>query len=99
MPVAWANGGSWTSFDGSKAELNHPKTIEMYEHYQNMINIGCVPKNVSSWGWGDKQDGFLAGDIGMIGTGNFMINVVKDVSKIKELEEKVFKGDNKNSNN
>ena len=78
MPVAWANGGSWTSFDGSKAELNHPKTIEMYEHYQNMINIGCVPKNVSSWGWGDKQDGFLAGDIGMIGTGNFMINVVKD---------------------
>ena len=69
MPVAWANGGSWTSFDGSKAELNHPKTIEMYEHYQNLINIGCVPKNVSSWGWGDKQDGFLAGDIGMIGTG------------------------------
>ena len=28
-----------------------------------------------------------------------MINVVKDGSQVKELEKKVFKGDNKNSNN
>jgi len=37
-----------------------------------------VPENVDVWDWPDKQDGFLAGDIAMIGTGNFMINVVKD---------------------
>ena len=43
-----------------------------------MQNIGCVPENVAVWDWPDKQDGFLAGDIAMIGTGNFMINVVGD---------------------
>ena len=78
MPMGWANGGSWVSDDGKTAELNHPKTVEWYEHYVNMQNIGCVPENVAVWDWPDKQDGFLAGDIAMIGTGNFMINVVGD---------------------
>ncbi len=78
MPMGWANGGSWVSKDGSKAEINHPKTREWFAHYVEMINMGCVPKNVSSWQWGDKQDAFLAGDVAMIGTGNFMINLVKE---------------------
>jgi multiple sugar transport system substrate-binding protein len=61
-----------------KMEINHPKNREAYAHYLKMLNMGCVPKNVAAWDWPDKQDGFLAGDIAMIGTGNFMINVVKD---------------------
>jgi ABC-type glycerol-3-phosphate transport system substrate-binding protein len=56
MPVAWANGGSWVSKDGKTAELNHPKTAEWFTHYQNLINIGCFPDNVSVWDWPDKQD-------------------------------------------
>ena len=43
-----------------------------------MVDAGCVPENIAVWDWGDKQDGFLAGDIGMIGTGNFLMGVVKD---------------------
>lgn len=82
LPVAWANGGSFVSADGKTAELNHPKNIEAFEHYQSMMNIGCTPENVASWGWGDKQDGFLAGDIGMIGTGHFLVHVVKDYPDI-----------------
>lgn len=78
LPVAWANGGSWISADGKTAELNHPKTREMFEHYVQMMNMGCIPKNVGSWQWGDKQDAYLAGDVGMIGTGNFMVSTVKE---------------------
>ncbi len=78
QPMAWANGGSWISKDGKKMEINHPKNREAYAHYLKMLDMGCVPKNVAAWDWPDKQDGFLAGDVAMIGTGNFMINQVKD---------------------
>lgn len=78
MPMAWANGGSWVSADGKAAELDHPKNVEMFEHYRGMMDDGCVPENVGSWQWGDKQDAFLAGTVGMIGTGNFMVAVVQD---------------------
>ena len=78
QPMLWANGGSWISKDGLTAEFNHPKNIETYKHYRAMMDLGCVPKNVAGWKWGDKQDGFLAGDIAMIGTGSFMINTVKE---------------------
>ena len=77
QPMAWANGGSWISKDGKKMEINHPKNREAYAHYLKMLNMGCVPKNVAAWDWPNKQDGYLAGDIAMIGTGNFMINQVK----------------------
>ena len=78
LPMAWANGGSYTSDDGKTAQFNHPKNIEWIMHYKDLYDAGCVPENVSVWDWGDKQDGFLAGDIAMIGTGNFLMNVVKD---------------------
>ncbi|MCP4383988.1 MAG: sugar ABC transporter substrate-binding protein [Hyphomicrobiales bacterium] len=78
LPMAWANGGSWVSEDGKSAELDHPKTVEMFEHYRAMMDLGCVPENVGTWQWGDKQDAFLAGTVGMIGTGNFMVKTVED---------------------
>jgi multiple sugar transport system substrate-binding protein len=98
MPVAWANGGSWVSKDGKTAEINHPKTAEWFSHYQNLIKIGCVPENVDVWDWPDKQDAFLAGDIAMIGTGNFMINAVGDHSEKVDAGFTAFMGSDGSKN-
>ena len=78
QPWAWANGGEWVSKDGKKMMVNNPKTREVYAHFRQMMDIGCVPKNVSSMDWQENQDLWLNTKIAIVGTGNFMVKAIKE---------------------
>ncbi len=75
MPWAWANGGQWLSADGTKANLAHPKTVETMEWISGMIAEGVVPKGVVAYKWSDYQQAFAQERVGMVGGGNFWVDM------------------------
>jgi|TARA_B110000003_G_scaffold184249_1_gene183169 multiple sugar transport system substrate-binding protein len=84
-PWAYAEGGVHTGLvnaDGSVANVNHPSMVKAFNHFTNMQEIGCVPKNVAAWDWPDAQDAFLRGDMAIWGGGNFVVAMQKDYPDI-----------------
>ncbi len=75
-PFIWALGGDSLSADGTKAMFNTKAVREAIGYYRELFQNGCIPESAATDAGGNRFTGFLAGKVGYMCAGTFMIGVL-----------------------
>ena len=75
-PFIWALGGDSLSADGTKATVSSPACREAIAFYRDLFQNGCIPESAATDAGGNRFTGFLAGKVGYMCAGTFMIGVL-----------------------
>ena len=75
-PFIWALGGNTLSEDGTEATLNTKDVREAITLYRELFQAGCIPESAATDAGGNRFTGFVAGKVGYMCAGTFMIGVL-----------------------
>ena len=75
-PFIWALGGDSLSADGTRAMVNTAPCKEAIQFYRDLFQNGCIPESAATDAGGNRFTGFLAGKVGYMCAGTFMIGVL-----------------------
>lgn len=77
-PLIWASGGDVLSADNTTPTLTDPKVKEALGFYQKMWSEDLIPAGSKTDTGTDFVGAFTTGKIGMVGSGGFMIGILKN---------------------
>lgn len=77
LPLIWASGGDVLNEDGTEATLDTPEVVSALQLYRQMWEEKLVPPGAQVDNGADFVNAFFTGKIGMMGTGAFMLQLMK----------------------
>lgn len=75
-PLIWASGGDTLSADGMTARIDTPEVKDAIALYRRLYQRGAIPESAITDAGANMLTGFLAGKIGLMSCGTFLIGVV-----------------------
>ncbi len=75
-PLIWASGGDVLSKDFTKSTFNTPEVKEAMLLYRRLVQKGVIPESSSTDAGASMTTGFMAGKVGMMSAGTFLIGVL-----------------------
>ncbi len=75
-PLIWASGGDTLSADGMTAQIDTPIVKEAIQLYRNIYQKGGIPESAVTDAGANMLTGFLAGKVGLMSAGTFLIGIV-----------------------
>ncbi len=77
LPLIWASGGDVLNEDGTEATIDTPAVVSALQLYRQMWEEQLVPPGAQVDNGGDFVNAFFTGKIGMMGTGAFILQLMK----------------------
>lgn len=75
-PLIWASGGDTLSADGFTAVIDTPIMKDAISLYRRMFQKGAIPEGAQTDAGANMLTGFLAGKVGMMSAGSFLIGIL-----------------------
>lgn len=75
-PLIWASGSDILSSDGLTATINTPVMKDAISMYRRMYQQGAIPEGAQTDAGANMLTGFLAGRVGMMSAGSFLIGIL-----------------------